>query len=148
MSPGGLKPLDTWMTEMNGSDSKAAATVNCSSHWFEVSRDLVAVGWYEQGTRFLDVHKPGNIRQVGFYLPANGSTWAAYWSPTDPSRSIVYTADAYLGVDVLRIDRKADLSTMPALTAPIPASWFTTSPSYVPSDTWQFACPWTDVVVG
>jgi hypothetical protein len=148
MSPGGLKPLDTWMTEMNGSDSKAAATVNCSSHWFEVSRDLVAVGWYEQGTRFLDVHNPRKIRQVGFYLPANGSTWAAYWSPTDPSRRIVYTADAYLGVDVLRIDRKADLSTMPALTAPIPASWFTTSPAYVPSDTWQFACPWTDVAVG
>lgn len=148
MRAGGLQPLDTWMTEMNGSDSKAAATVNCSSHWFEVSKDLVAVGWYEQGTRFLDVHDPDDIRQVGFFLPANGSTWGAYWSPTDPTRSIVYTADAYLGVDVLRIDRKADLSTMPTLTAPIPASWFTGAPTYVPSDTWGFACPWTDVVVG
>jgi hypothetical protein len=148
MRLGGLTPLDTWMTEMNGSDSKAAATINCSSHWFDVSRDLVAVGWYEQGTRFLDVHDPRNIRQVGFYLPANGSTWAAYWSPTDPSRSIVYTADAYLGVDVLRIDRKADLSTMQTLTAPIPASWFTGAPSYLPSDTWQFACPVTDVAIG
>ncbi len=148
MKPGGLRPLDTWMTEMNGSDSKAAATVNCSSHWFEVSRDLVAVGWYEQGTRFLDVHDPRNIRQVGYYLPANGSTWAAYWSPTDPARSIVYTADAYLGVEVLRIDRKADLSTMPTLTAPVPASWFTTVPAYLPSDTWQFACPVNTVAVG
>jgi hypothetical protein len=148
MRPGGLQPIDTWMTELNGSDSKAAAAVNCSSHWFEVSKDLVAVGWYEQGTRFLDVHDPRNIRQVGFYLPANGSTWAAYWSPTDPTRSIVYTADAYLGVDVLRIDRKADPSTMPTLTAPIPASWFSATPTYVPSDTWQFACPWTDVAVG
>jgi hypothetical protein len=133
---------------MNGSDSKAAATVNCSSHWFEVSRDLVAVGWYEQGTRFLDVHDPRNIRQVGYYLPANGSTWAAYWSPTDPARSIVYTADAYLGVEVLRIDRKADLSTMPTLTAPVPASWFTTVPAYLPSETWQFACPVNTVAVG
>ena len=149
MRPGGLQPLDTWMTELNGSDSKAAAAVNCSSHWFEVSKDLVAVGWYEQGTRFLDVHDPRNIRQVGFYLPANGSTWAAYWSPTDPTRSIVYTADAYLGVDVLRIDRKADLSTMPAVTAPIPASWLAAAPSYVPSDTWGFACPWAgDLAVG
>ena len=147
MRPGGLRPLDTWMTEMNGSDSKAAATVNCSSHWFEVSKDLVAVGWYEQGTRFLDVHDPGNIRQVGFYLPANGSTWAAYWSPTDPTRSVVYTADAYLGVEVLRIDRKADLSTMPTLTAPIPGSWSTTTPAYAPADVWQYACPWTDVTV-
>jgi hypothetical protein len=148
MRPGGLKPLDTWMTELNGSDSKASASVNCSSHWFEVSKDLVAVGWYEQGTRFLDVHDPSDIRQVGFYLPANGSTWAAYWSPTDPTRSIVYTADAYLGVEVLRIDRKADLATMPTLTAPIPASWSTTVPSYAPADVWQFACPWTGVTVG
>jgi hypothetical protein len=147
MRPGGLSPLDTWMTELNGSDSKAAATVNCSSHWFEVSKDLAAVGWYEQGTRFLDVHDPRDIRQVGFYLPANGSTWAAYWSPTDPTRSIVYTADAYLGVDVLRNDRKADLSTMQTLTAPVPASWFTATPTYAPSDTWQFACPYTDVAV-
>jgi hypothetical protein len=148
MRPGGLKPLDTWMTELNGSDPKASATVNCSSHWFEVSKDLVAVGWYEQGTRFLDVHDPSDIRQVGFYLPANGSTWAAYWSPTDPTRSIVYTADAYLGVEVLRIDRKADLTTMPTLTAPIPASWSTTAPTYAPADVWQFACPWTGVTVG
>jgi hypothetical protein len=148
MRPGGLTPLDTWMTEMNGSDSKAAATVNCSSHWFEVSKDLVAVGWYEQGTRFLDVHDPRNIRQVGFYLPANGSTWAAYWSPTDPSRSVVYTADAYLGVEVLRIDRKADLSTMTTQVAPIPSAWFTTVPAYAPSTTWRFACPWADVTIG
>jgi hypothetical protein len=147
MRPGGLQPLDTWMTELNGSDSKAAAAVNCSSHWFEVSRDLVAVGWYEQGTRFLDVHDPSNIRQVGFYLPANGSTWAAYWSPTDPTRSIVYTTDAYLGVDVLRIDRKADPATMPTVVAPVPASWFTTTASYVPSDVWRLACPWTGPVV-
>ena len=147
MKPAGLKPLDTWMTELNGSDSKAPATVNCSSHWFDVSKDLVSVSWYEQGTRFLDVHDPRNIRQVGFYLPANGSTWAAYWSPTDPGRSIVYTADAYLGVEVLRIDRKADLSTMPTLAAPIPASWYSTVTTYAPADVWQFACPWTDVTV-
>jgi hypothetical protein len=83
---------------------------------------------------------------VGFYLPANGSTWAAYWCPPTPPAASS-TADAYLGVDVLRIDRRADPSTMPTLTAPIPASWFTASPTYVPSDTWQFACPWTDVTV-
>ena len=83
MRPGGLTPLDTWMTEMNGSDSKAAATINCSSHWFELSKDLVAVGWYEQGTRFLDVHdpsqhpagrllSPGERLDVGCLLVADG----------------------------------------------------------------------------
>ena len=147
MRVGGVAPVDTWMTELNGSDSKATAAVNCSSHWFEVSKDLAAVGWYEQGTRFLDVHSPSDIRQVGYYLPANGSTWAAYWSPTDPSRSIVYTADAYLGVQVLRIDRKLDLSTMPTLTAPIPTEWFAApaSAAFLPSETWGFACLIPDV---
>jgi hypothetical protein len=147
MKVGGLRPLDTWMTELNGSDSKATFSINCSSHWFDESKDLVAVGWYEQGTRFLDVHDPRNIRQVGFHLPANGSTWAAYWSPTDPTKRIVYTADAYLGVQVLRIDRKADLSTMPTLTAPIPAAWANATPTYAAADVWGFACPWTDVTV-
>jgi hypothetical protein len=144
MSVGGITPVDTWMTELNGSDSKAPATVNCSSHWFEVQGDVAAVGWYEQGTRFLDVHDPSDIRQVGYYLPANGSTWAAYWSPTDPTRSIVYTADAYLGVQVLRLDRKADLSTMSTVAAPIPEVWFAaTSSAYLPSDVWGFACLWS-----
>jgi hypothetical protein len=148
MAPGGVTPLDTWETELNGllfggsPDSKAPVTVNCSSHWFDQRGGIAAVGWYEQGTRFLDVSDPGTIRQVGYYLPANGSTWAAYWSPTDPTRSIVYTADAYLGVDVLKIDRKSSNAAMPTLTAPIPQSWYGDSaPAYAPSTRWSYFCP-------
>jgi hypothetical protein len=37
------------MTELNGSDSKAVASVNCSSHWFDERKGITAVGWYEQG---------------------------------------------------------------------------------------------------
>ena len=85
-------------------DSKAPVTVNCSSHWFDAKDGVAAVGWYEQGVRFLDYRTPTDIQQVGYYIPANGSTWAAYWSPTDPNGEIVYTADAYRGVDVLKID--------------------------------------------
>jgi hypothetical protein len=148
MAPGKVTPLDTWQTELNGvlaggsPDSKAPVTVNCSSHWFDTVGNIAAVGWYEQGTRFLDVSKPGNIRQVGYYLPANGSTWAAYWSPTDPTHSIVYTADAYLGVEVLRIARKSSNAAMTTLKAPIPASfWGTEGVAYAPSSTWTFTCP-------
>jgi hypothetical protein len=148
MSVGGVTPLDTWMTELNGSDSKAVASVNCSSHWFDERKGITAVGWYEQGVRFLDTHKPADIRQVGYYLPANGSTWAAYWSPTDPTGTIVYTADAYLGVDVLRIDRKADPTEMPLVTAPIPQAWLGgTTATYAPSEIWGFGCPTTNVTV-
>ena len=107
---GAITPLATWETELNGMftsgavDSKAPVTVNCSSHWFDAKDGIAAVGWYEQGVRFLDYRSPTEIVQVGYYIPANGSTWAAYWSPTDPNGEIVYTADAYRGVDVLRID--------------------------------------------
>jgi len=149
MTPGGITPLDTWSTELNGflfggsPDSKAPVTVNCSSHWFDEYRGIAAVGWYEQGTRFLDVSNPRRIRQIGYYIPANGSTWAAYWSPTDPTHTIVYTADAYLGVDVLKIDRKDRSADMETLVAPIPQAWWgdATSFTYTPSTQWSYFCP-------
>ena len=112
LGKGAITPQGTWETELNGMftsgavDSKAPVTVNCSSHWFDAKDGVAAVGWYEQGVRFLDYRTPTDITQVGYYIPANGSTWAAYWSPTDPSGEIVYTADAYRGVDVLQDQRR------------------------------------------
>ena len=103
-------------------DSKAPVTVNCSSHWFDAKDGVAAVGWYEQGVRFLDYRTPTDIQQVGYYIPANGSTWAAYWSPTDPKGEIVYTADAYRGVDVLRIDGGG--TTGKKVKAPVRSEWF------------------------
>jgi hypothetical protein len=128
-------------------DSKAPVTVNCSSHWFDAKNGVAAVGWYEQGVRFLNYTRPKTIQQVGYYIPANGSTWAAYWSPTDPNGEIVYTADAYRGVDVLKIDGGG--VTGKKVTAPVPSSWFGTqaSPTSSFSDSFQshpifgFVCP-------
>jgi hypothetical protein len=48
------------------------STVNCSSHWFDAKDGVAAVGWYEQGVRFLDYRTPTEITQVGYYIPANG----------------------------------------------------------------------------
>jgi hypothetical protein len=146
---GGLTPQDTWETELNGMftggavDSKAPVTVNCSSHWFDAKNGVAAVGWYEQGVRFLDYSKPSKIRQVGYYIPANGSTWAAYWSPTDPNGEVVYTADAYRGVDVLKIDNGGAVS--PSVKAPVPAGWFGSptadSTVFQPHPVYGFMCP-------
>src|SRR3954452_5481954 len=107
LKKGEIKPLGSWQTELNGMftsgaiDSKAPVTVNCSSHWFDARKGVAAVGWYEQGTRFISYRKRGHLRQVGYYIPANGSTWAAYWSPTDKRGQVAYTADVYRGIDVL-----------------------------------------------
>jgi hypothetical protein len=146
---GSITPLGTWETELNGMftsgavDSKAPVTVNCSSHWFDSKAGIAAVGWYEQGVRFLDYRTPTEIAQVGYYIPASGSTWAAYWSPTDPNGEIVYTADAYRGVDVLRID--AGGVTGKKVKAPVRDEWFG-SPAFdgavfVPHAEFGFVCP-------
>lgn len=149
MKAGKITFQDQWETELNGmatggaDDSKAPITANCSSHWFDTKKGISAVGWYEQGVRFLDTTNPEKIRQVGYYIPVNGSTWAAYWSPTDPSGQIVYTADAYRGVDVIRIKKGGRAPGTPTVTAPILKSWFDTSRriGYLPSDRFGYACP-------
>jgi len=149
LSKGAITPLGTWETELNGMftggavDSKAPVTVNCSSHWFDAKAGVAAVGWYEQGVRFLDYRTPTAINQVGYYIPANGSTWAAYWSPTDPNGEIVYTADVYRGVDVLRINSGG--LTGKKVKAPVRNEWFGSptadSTSFQPHPDYGFMCP-------
>ncbi len=149
LSKGVIAPQGTWETELNGMftggavDSKAPVTVNCSSHWFDAKDGVAAVGWYEQGVRFLDYRTPTDISQVGYYIPANGSTWAAYWSPTDPNGEIVYTADAYRGVDVLKIDGGG--LTGKKVKAPVRAEWFGSptadSASFQTHPVYGFMCP-------
>jgi hypothetical protein len=145
---GSIKPLDTWETELNGMftggaiDSKAPVTANCSSHWFDSRNGVAAVGWYEQGTRFLDYRNRRDIKQVGYYIPANGSTWAAYWSPTDSSGQIAYTADVYRGIDVLRIDRGGRGARR--TVAPLSSTWFeggANASVFEPHPEFGFACP-------
>src|SRR4051812_29866335 len=150
LKKGLVRPRGTWQTELNGMltggavDSKAPITVNCSSHWFDARGGVAAVGWYEQGTRFLDYRAPSRIKQVGYYIPANGSTWAAYWAPTDRKGQVVYTADAYRGVDVLRIDG-GGRKVKNAKRAPVPSSWLGGSAArtdvFVAHPTFGFACP-------
>jgi hypothetical protein len=147
LSKGAIVPQDTWETELNGMftggavDSKAPVTVNCSSHWFDAKGGVAAVGWYEQGVRFLDYRTPTDIQQVGYYIPPDGATWAAYWSPTDPNGEIVYTADAFRGVDVLRIENGG--LTGKKVKAPVPGKWFGTASTdvFAPSATYGFMCP-------
>jgi hypothetical protein len=148
LKKGRITPSDTWQTELNGMltrgavDSKAPVTVNCSSHWFDARKGVAAVGWYEQGTRFISYRKRGHLRQVGYYIPANGSTWAAYWSPTDKRGQVAYTADVYRGIDVLRIDgggRRAK-----STRAPVPAKWLggaKPASIFAPHPVFGMACP-------
>ena len=89
-----LDALDSWTPE--GVDG---ATGCASAHYFEDRGDgLLAYAFYGQGTRFLDVSDPTDIRQVGYYRPDGGSAFAAYWY-----RDLVFVTDNGRGLDILRL---------------------------------------------
>lgn len=48
--------------------------------------------------RFVEVDPKGAITEVGYFLPAGGSTIASYWITDD----IVYSIDLVRGIDILR----------------------------------------------
>jgi hypothetical protein len=88
-----MRVLDTWTPERQEGSSGCA-----SAHYFTSRGDGIFVNaFYEQGVRFLDVSNPRDIRQIGWYRPADADTWAAYWHG-----GLVYVADFQRGVDVLR----------------------------------------------
>jgi LVIVD repeat len=94
----------------NGTYADGSPAVNglgCSAHWFQEhstfnNGGLVALGYYEHGTRFLDIQKNGKIKEVGWFLPHAGSTSASYWL----KKRIVYSVDYTRGVDILKYTGK------------------------------------------
>jgi hypothetical protein len=135
-----MKLVNQWKTEVTGapfvSGNKAPVTANCSSHWFTERKGIAAVGWYEQGTRLLDVRNPKKIKQIGYWLPPNAVTWGAYWITDD----LVYTADVGRGIDVLRVNRSG---TSAPVVAPIRGAWLGAEPKVdliKATSRWGWAC--------
>jgi hypothetical protein len=95
-----MRFIDSWRVERDPGSQLA-----CSAHYFEENRGLVAQGWFEQGVRFLDVRRPGRIRQVGYWIPRPSMFWGAVYAPTDPTRQTLYAIDHRRGIDVITIDR-------------------------------------------
>lgn len=100
-----FKLIDTFRVENGtGSDGNPPANaLGCSAHWFTErpgykNGGLVAMGYYEHGTRFLNVDKKGKISEEGWFLPFGGSTSASYWI----DKEIVYAVDYTRGIDILR----------------------------------------------
>lgn len=101
-----FRVVDEW-TISNGTytDGRPAvsAPLGCSPHWFEEHPSfkdggLVAIGYYDHGTRFLRVSDKGKVSEEGYFYPWRGSTSAAYWI-TD---RIVYSIDYERGLDILK----------------------------------------------
>jgi len=118
-----MQPLDTWTPE------KQAGSSGCdSAHYFTDRGDgVLAMAFYAQGTRFLDVRNPRDIRQVGFYRPDDANTWAAYWRPG----GYVFVADFTRGVDVLKVGGLKNQVAAPAVSRPTLNK---------PSPVWRWLC--------
>jgi hypothetical protein len=83
-------------------DGRSPETTWCV-HWFDkhpafANGGMLAIAWYEHGTRFLSVSPEGKIEEIGYFLPYAGQTSAVYWV----NERILYTADYYRGFDILR----------------------------------------------
>lgn len=88
-----MTALDTWTPEGQ------AGTTGCdSAHYLSDRGDgVIAIAFYDQGTRFLDVSDPRDIRQIGFFRPDDATAWAPYFY-----RGYVFVADNARGIDVLK----------------------------------------------
>ena len=86
-------------------DGKPVANhLGCSVHWFQEhstfkNGGLVALSEYEDGVRFMQIHKDGQIEEQGFFLPLGGSSSSPKWAP---SGDIVYSIDYDRGIDIIR----------------------------------------------
>jgi hypothetical protein len=94
-------------TGADGNPPGANPTFGCSSHWFDThpkfnDGGLVAAGFYNHGTRFIEVASNGKLKEIGYFYPYQGATSAAYWVTND----IVYAIDYQRGFDVLRYTGK------------------------------------------
>lgn len=141
--PATVEIRDRWDTELNGfppgtlTDGDNVATVTCSAHYFDERNDLVAIAWYHQGLRLLDVSDPDDIRQVGYFIGPGTEAFDARWVSDD----IVYSIDAQRGIDVLRVTAGTTASTV---RAPILPQWLAPAaartPGLQPHPVWGYGC--------
>ena len=108
-----MKALDTWTPE------QAPGSTGCASaHYLDDRGDgLLAYSFYGQGTRFLDASDPTDIRQVGYFRPNGGSSFATYWRG-----DYVFVTDSSRGVDILKFTDGGSPAAAPTVTAPTPTA--------------------------
>ncbi|MFG2000728.1 LVIVD repeat-containing protein [Spirillospora sp. NPDC048911] len=90
-----LRTLGTW--GVAGKEGSRTDTDDCSAHYFDVKNGILAQAFYTQGTRFLDVRDPTNIKQIAYYRPDDARTWAAYYHG-----KYIYVVDHARGIDILK----------------------------------------------
>lgn len=99
--------LDDGVTERSATyaDGRSAYHVwGCSAYVFDAAEHFtdtgrVAVAWFEDGLRLLEVGGDGTISEVGGFVPHGGSSATPIWRNDE----VLYLVDIYRGVDILRV---------------------------------------------
>ena len=128
-----MKPLDTFHPHIDTPENDTNPNAGCSAHYFEIEDSLLGAGWYGQGLRLLDISDARDVRQVGYYRvtgttpgsganPSSNSWDMAFFDQGKPNRNgarLIYLFDMSRGVEVLRLDQGAALSSeMKSVVAP------------------------------
>jgi LVIVD repeat len=104
-----FSPVDEYKLTSDGTFVDGGAPYNavgCSPYAFGIPPDYtksgrLAVPWFEQGMRLLDVSARGKISEVGGFLPFGGSSATAIWIDAE----ILYLIDTVRGIDILRVGK-------------------------------------------
>jgi len=90
-------------------DGAAPGHLLYCAHWMEphpsfTDSGLLAVSYYDRGTRFVQVGRDGTMSEVGWIVPAEGYSGSPQWISDD----VVYVMDYRRGLEVVRLlDRPA-----------------------------------------
>ena len=108
-------------------DGAAPGHLLYCAHWMEPhpgfsDRGLLAVSYYDRGTRFVEVGRDGRMREVGWIVPVDGYSGSVQWI----SKDVAYVMDYRRGLEVVQLlDRPATRITRSTadLLAPGSARW-------------------------
>lgn len=78
----------------------------CSAHMFNnvpgVKQDVLVSSWYGGGVTVVDFTDRSNPTEIGYYDPAGGSIWSAYWY-----NDYIYASDIPAGTRFLQFTEKS-----------------------------------------
>lgn len=105
-----FKRVDTYKISTPGGNYTEGRSpydaVGCTAYAFDTPPDFaksrrVAVAWFENGLRLLDINAKGKLAEVGGFIPLGGSTSAPIWLDS----STLYLVDMNRGIDILRVGK-------------------------------------------
>ncbi|MBW3657631.1 MAG: hypothetical protein KY457_03270 [Actinobacteria bacterium] len=105
------------------------------AHWMEPHADfddggLLAISYYDRGTRFVQVGADGVMTEIGWITPAEGYSGSVQWIGTasDGSGEVAYIMDYRRGVEVVKLDPGIDATGVVVQQADVVAAGATVTP--------------------